>query len=603
MSRIRDLFRKIAYILTREQKIYSIGLVFMIIVNACFEVGGVSIIIPVIGILVSPEQLYESKFCELFPIIKTLQYRNTVIVIISAVILLYLIKNIYSGFFSWVRNKYACKIQREMSIAIMKSYMSRGYEFFLSKNFGELNRGVGQDTFGVYCVINNVCRLITDVLTISMIFVFLLITDWRLTTILGVLAISCVCFIYFIFRKRLGNVGVVQRENNAIVSQIVAQCIYGIKDVLVLRKQKECVKEYEIAKRQQQNNQIKASLGEELPAFIIEGMCVSGLMFAIGIRIVVGTGDTAQFISALAAIALGAFRILPYLGRISVEVNLIVQYYSSIEAVYANLQEARNYAKEHPEGDVELIQDQRVLANNTIGSFKELLELRGVSFRYDSLSEGSKNVLNSVSLSIKKGQAIAIIGASGSGKSTLVDILLGLLVPQQGGVYMDGDNINTIPDLWAKTVGYVSQTVFLNDTSVKRNVAFGEASSDIDEERVIEALERAELLDFVLSLPDGLETRVGDRGVRLSGGQRQRIAIARALYHRPEILVLDEATAALDNDTEAAVMSAIDSLHGQVTLIIVAHRLSTVRNCDIIYEVDNYSVVERSKADVLKGIE
>ena len=193
-----------------------------------------------------------------------------------------------------------------------------------------------------------------------------------------------------------------------------------------------------------------------------------------------------------------------------------------------------------------------------------------------------------------------MIGSSGAGKSTLVDILLGLLVPQKGKIMMDGTNITEIPDVWARLVGYVPQSVFLSSDSIKKNVAFGE--NEIDEKAVREALQRADLLEFIDTLPQGIHTKVGDRGIRLSGGQRQRIAIARALYHKPEIMVLDEATSALDNETESAIMSAIDALQGQVTLIIVAHRLTTIRNCDVIYEVVDKSVKVRDKKMVLRGI-
>ena len=211
-------------------------------------------------------------------------------------------------------------------------------------------------------------------------------------------------------------------------------------------------------------------------------------------------------------------------------------------------------------------------------------------------------VLSNVSFHIEEREKAAIVGINGAGKSTLVDILLGLLVPQKGKIMMDGTNITEIPDVWARLVGYVPQSVFLSSDSIKKNVAFGENEKEIDEKAVREALQRADLLEFIDTLPQGIHTKVGDRGIRLSGGQRQRIAIARALYHKPEIMVLDEATSALDNETESAIMSAIDALQGQVTLIIVAHRLTTIRNCDVIYEVVDKSVKVRDKKMVLRGI-
>ena len=201
-------------------------------------------------------------------------------------------------------------------------------------------------------------------------------------------------------------------------------------------------------------------------------------------------------------------------------------------------------------------------------------------------------------MTIKKGEAIGIIGESGAGKSTLVDVMLGLLIPQKGGIYIDGKLITENPDLWSQTIAYVPQTVFLCDDTLKHNVAFGERDEDIDVERVRDALSKAKMLDFVESLPDGMDSKAGDRGTRISGGQRQRIAIARALYRHPEILVLDEATSALDNDTEAAIMDAINELYGQITLIIVAHRLTTIEKCDSVYEVKNGRIIKRNKNEI-----
>ena len=317
---------------------------------------------------------------------------------------------------------------------------------------------------------------------------------------------------------------------------------------------------------------------------------------------------------------MGAFRILPSLGRISSSLNTLTGLLPSIDALYEHILQREAYEKEHPEAsfvvsekrlkwgiiskgaqysDADNPQKEEDSVTYNSDKFQNALELRNISFWY---SAELGYVLRNVNLTIQKGQSVALIGASGAGKSTLADVLLGLLIPQEGGIYMDGIRITDIPEKWAETIGYVPQSVFLADISIKENVAFGESEESIDEDRVREALERAELKEFIDSLPEGMETFVGDRGVRLSGGQRQRIAIARALYHRPEILVLDEATSALDNDTEAAIMSAIDSLQGEVTMVIVAHRLTTVRNCDVIYEVNDTGIKIRDKQEVLGGV-
>ena len=227
--------------------------------------------------------------------------------------------------------------------------------------------------------------------------------------------------------------------------------------------------------------------------------------------------------------------------------------------------------------------------------FMESLRIDKVCWTYP---KSDKQVLKDLSITIKKGESVGLIGPSGAGKTTLSDIILGLFKPQSGSVFMDGIDIYTIPGEWSSIIGYVPQSVYLTDDTIKNNIGFGTDENEIDDERVWHALEQAQLKDYVMSLPDKLETFVGERGIRFSGGQRQRIAIARALYYNPDILVLDEATSALDNETEKAIMESIDSLQRHKTLIIVAHRLTTLRNCDKIYEIKDGIAKEVNKKEV-----
>ena len=219
--------------------------------------------------------------------------------------------------------------------------------------------------------------------------------------------------------------------------------------------------------------------------------------------------------------------------------------------------------------------------------FNEKVEIRNVSWKY---SETGPDILKDISFDIIKGTSVAFIGQSGAGKTTLADVILGLLKPYEGDVTVGGKSIFTSPKSWAGIVGFVPQSVYLTDDTIRKNVAFGVEEADIDDDKIWRALEQAQLAEFVKGLPDGLDNIVGDRGIKISGGQRQRIAIARALYEEPEILVLDEATSALDTETESAVMEAIDFLHGKKTMIIIAHRLTTIQNCDTVYEVKNGSI-------------
>lgn len=613
MQQIKSLVKKTLYMMNRSQIVLCFVVLIITAIGSLLECLGVSVIIPLVNVIQEPDSILQSSLFKGNSFLQTLTYHQAVGLIGGCVIVLYIIKNLFFIFMSWLRSKFSCKIQREMAVKMLSSYLSRGYQFFLIKNWGELSRGVEGDTAAVYNVLNASLRLLSEAFTIALICGFMFVTDWVMAISMVALALICLLLIYFLFRKKMYKAGEQHRKYNAKANQALIQAIQGAKDVLLLRKQRHFINAYEKNQVQVQNAQCKQVVGGESPAYIIEGICVSGLMLIVCLRVMMGDADP-NFIAVLASFAVGAFRILPSLGKISTSLNLLTNSLPSVEALYKQVIEAEEYAREHPDavfktehptrlfGLISKESGDNVVAESYAGAdlaekfHKELL-LENISFRY---REELEHVLQNVHLSVKKGQAVALIGASGAGKSTLVDILLGLLVPQQGTIYMDGIKITDIPEKWSETVGYVPQAVFLSATSIKENVAFGEEESEIDIERVREALERAELLDFVDNLPDGIETYVGDRGVQLSGGQRQRIAIARALYYRPEIMVLDEATSALDNDTEAAIMSAIDSLQGHVTLIIVAHRLSTVKNCDVIYEVRDKNIFICDKNEVLQ---
>ncbi|MBS6202611.1 MAG: ABC transporter ATP-binding protein [Eisenbergiella sp.] len=610
MKQFIDSIRKILYVMNRQQKILCIFIFMATMIGSLLECLGVSVIVPLVSVIQDSNSILQNHYFQKYSFLKVMTYEHVVILIGAGVILLYIIKNLFFIFLSWIRIKFSCKIQREISVKILKSYLGRGYSFFLEKSFGELNRGVTTDVTAIYNALNALFKIMSEIFTILLICIFMFISDWQMAFSVVIMALFCLILIYFIFRKKMYLTGIEIREYNSKASQALIQAFQGAREVLLFNKQEYFVRAYEKNQIKLQQAQSKQVVGMESPAYIIEGICVSGLMLIVCFRIIIG-GNDPEFIAVLAAFAVGAFRILPSLGRISSALNILTNAIPNVDALYHQILEAEKYSEiqgmnigleNKYNGKLGLI-DRGNIEKKKVQKkqiyFKETLELKNISFRY---KEELGNVLENVSLSIKKGSSIAFIGSSGSGKSTLIDILLGLLIPQQGEICMDSLKLEEISDQWAKIVGYVPQSVFLSATSIKENVAFGEDEDDIDIERVWNALEKAELLDFVKKLPNGIETYVGDRGLQLSGGQRQRIAIARALYHQPEIMVLDEATSALDNETEAAIMSAIDNLHGKVTLIIVAHRLSTVRNCDIVYEVRNKGIFKCRKEDVLQNI-
>lgn len=592
---IIDIIKELIFVLNKKQKRYVVVVMVIIVISSFFELLGVTAVLPFVQAVLAPEQIFSSSlakpFIEFFRITTP---QGLMLLCGVGIIGLYLFKNAYMLFSYFIQFDFATKVQKELSIKMLKSYMSRPYEYFLNVNSSEILRGCSTDTTNVYSILSYLFTIIAEVLAIFLIGCFIIVTEpW---TALGILLLmgAVMLGMVMLFKPMAKRAGKEDRAASALKSKAIYQTVAGIKEIYVMQRKKLFVKEYEkasdIARKAQRTN----SLITNAPDRIIEGICVSGLVGIICIRLLMNN-NMVDFVPKLAAFAMAAFKVLPSIGKITSRINGLVYCRPSLANVYDIMKEAdeyerhyRRYAEEH--GEVKESDDLQ---------FANKLTIQNVVWQYENQKAP---VLTDTNLEIKKGQSIALIGASGAGKTTLADTILGLLHPQEGTVLMDGIDVYAMPKTWARIVGYVPQSVFLIDDTVRNNIAFGLPNDMIRDELIWDALERAQLKGFVAGLPSGLDTIVGERGVKFSGGQRQRIAIARALYNRPEILILDEATAALDNETETAVMESIDALQGQITMIIVAHRLTTIRNCDKIYEIRDGKAVEREKAEVLSGI-
>lgn len=580
LLKLKKELQKLLYILSKEQKLYG-GIVFVCsLLGAFLEVLGVGIILPLVQAFMNPDKLMENKWIQLVLKSFGLEYIESsqlVVLITVGVIILFLIKNLYFIFLSWIRIKFSCKVSRELSTKMMSTYMKRGYEFFLNHNTADLSRNIGADVSGVDTVIYQMLRVLVDSLTIFMIVAYIMLTDWVIALAMVIMALLCLLLIYGYFRVQMREAGRHFNKYNGITSKYLLQALHGIKEILVMHKQEFFIKHYEEANREKQKGAIKQTVGAESPAYIIEGVCVAGLLAVVCIRLVTNEQSAVELVPALSAFAMGAFRILPSLGRISSALNTAIYYMPSLNHVYENLQRINDYQeKDYKESETGAESDRIIL--------KDGIDIENISWHYKN---SDVYVIHNLNLTIKKGTSVAFVGQSGAGKTTLADIILGLLEPQEGKVLIDGNDINYMGKQLGKIMGYVPQTVYLTDDTIRNNVAFGIEGSDIDDDKVWNALEQAQLKQFVKNLNQGLDTFVGDRGVRFSGGQRQRIAIARALYENPDIIIFDEATAALDNETELAVMESIHALQGYKTIIIIAHRLTTIKDCDEIYEISD----------------
>lgn len=586
---IKDIWKKLMYILTDQQKKYGIIIFVLSIIGALFETLGVSIIVPFMQAMVNPEKiLSNSRAYALLDYFDMANNTGLIVAMCICVCIVYLVKNVFLIGLSWARAKYSCKIMREISIRVMRSYMKRPYQFYLQTNMGDLSRGTSSDPAGVYAIINYGFHIIAEFLTVICIFIFLMQTDALMAVSVIILGIVCMTLVQKFFRNKMRILGERSRKYGALQTKYMYEAYGGIKEILVMQRQNFFIDNYESALSEMQRSSIGQTVASESPAYIIEAICVVGIISAVGVRIS-GIANAVSYIPSLASFAMAAFRIMPSLGRITSSMNNFMYNCPAFNATYENLHEVEAADKESEINNKTLVRDQNS------HEFSKKLKINDISWRY----EGAKyEVIKNLSFEVNKGESIGIMGPSGAGKSTLMDLILGLLVPQKGQIVMDEENIYFMPKKWAKTIGYVPQAVYLIDDSIRNNVAFGIQYNDISDEKIWKALKAAQIDEFVRSLPQGLDTYVGERGVRFSGGQRQRIAIARALYYDPQILIFDEATSALDMDTEKAVMESIENLHGTKTIIIVAHRLSTIRGCDRIFEVRNGNVHLRNKSEI-----
>lgn len=601
---LKNIFIQLDYILDEQQKRGAIAVVICMVLGTAMELMGVSSIYPFLQIMLDADALQEKWYIKWIKgIYPDISLKSLLILIGIVIIIIYIVKNLFLLLSTYVQNAYAARLRKESSVKMLDSYLQRPYQYFLNTNSSVIIRGIGVDIAGVYQILLNCFTIIAEIINIIALAIFLLMTDWFIS--FGALLLALLCFLGIVigFKGKIKRAGQDMRHASALRSQYSYQAISGIKEITVLDRRACFVDQFEEAAGMEEKATLINGFVAACPDRILEGACIAGFMTIVCIKIAIGT-NLDGFIPVLGTFAMGAFRILPSISKVSSRLNSIIFYKPCLQSTYDNIREIREGYKTQENGSENPINETLFRFSDVVPqsmqesiSFENVLEIKDISWKYLNAKE---NVLEKLNLTIHKGEAVAFIGSSGAGKTTLADIIMGLLKPQSGTVKLDGRDIFSMPHQWAKIIGYVPQSVFLIDDTIRSNVAFGLRKDLISDDKIWIALEQAQLKGFVENLPDGLDTIVGERGVKFSGGQRQRIAIARALYEDPDILIMDEATSALDNETEAAVMDSIDALQGNKTLIIVAHRLTTIRNCDKIYEIKNGVAIERNKEDVFE---
>ncbi|ODM05616.1 ABC transporter ATP-binding protein [Eisenbergiella tayi] len=578
---------KFRYIFQRKDKWKLVGMVIMMIVGSGLELSAVAIFNPFIELLMNSEQVEENTFLLfLFNNFHFNSLEKYLVIIALGIGLVYLVKNVYLGFLQNIILSFSYTTRMNLATRLLSTYMREPYVFHLSKNIAEMQRSLQTDTSQFMLLVNSILQLTVEVAVSIVLGLYLFHTSHSITVIIIGLLLICIGFFYLVSKRISFRLGKQNEYYNAKLFQWINQSLGGIKEVKILQREDYFINSYKVNYKKLIKGAKLNELLAALPKYIVETVCMTGLLLAIVVKLLYGHGDLSTFIPQLTTFAVASFRLLPSVGKINAYVNSIMYSRASLDMIYEDLKEIEQYTP--------MQSYNRVSAKDL--AFQRGIFVDKISYHYP---DADVIVLNNVSLEIPKGKTIALIGPSGAGKTTLADIILGLLEPVSGYVKMDDNNIYDNLSLWHTKLGYIPQSIYLSDDSVRNNIAFGISKEEIDDSAIWEALEKAQLKQFVENLPDGLETYVGDRGVRLSGGQRQRIGIARALYHDPEILVLDEATSALDNDTENAVMGAIESLQGTKTMIIIAHRLSTIKNADYVYEVVNGEVIMKNKDEII----
>ena len=579
------LLGKVRAIFDRKQKWQLVGLGIMIFIGGLLETLGVSAMIPVVQALLAPDELM--GYIDRIPVVKNLcdalsitTVKQVTMALLYGMMAIYVIKNLYILLLTYMQNTFITKNRNRMISRVMAEFLNRPYEKYLGADIPTVFRITDSDIPQTFSLILAMLQLASEVVVSCLIFMVLLLNDPGMTLFIIAVFGLLTLFIVKVFKPRLNRIGA---RNQAIQSRIAKwriQATYGLKDVKVLNREEFYVRNYYETGKVGAEVARNYAVLNNMPRLLIETVFIVSVLGFLVVYIN-GGGDITAMVTTISAFAIAAVRVLPSVNRINTYITEIAYTQPSLDFVYDNLQEGMKTDA--------MLAERRAYSQVEKLKLDHRIELDHISFHYP---DSDKNIFEDAHMIVPKGKSVGIIGTSGAGKSTIVDILLGLLHAQTGTITCDGVDIFKNYESWLAQIGYIPQSIYLIDESIRDNIAFGIDADKIDEKRIWEVLEEAQLKEFVEELPEGLDTTIGDRGVRLSGGQRQRIGIARALYNDPEILVFDEATSALDNDTEAAVMEAVNSFHGRKTMIIIAHRLNTIEKCDMIYKVENMKLVE-----------
>ncbi len=572
------ILKKLSLLLDKKQKMSMAGLLVLMVIGAFLQTAGIGLLVSVVQIAIDQSAIESSRIASMaYELSGCKDYNAFSVLVMSLLIVVFAVKNIFLFVQQKLTYAFVYTNQFRTSERMMRNYLRRGYEFFLNADTAVVQRSITSDVNNMYALILALLQMFSDGVVSLFIIVYCFLSNGAMTIVLG-LVLGCLMFgVKKILKPVMYKAGKDNQDYYSGLFKWISQTVQGIKEVKIAGKEQYFVDEYKKCGKGYVNAVQKYTLYNNMPRLLIETVCVATMMLYMIVQLLMGV-SAENMLGVLTTLAAAAFVLLPAVNRINNQMNNMAYFEPFFMGVSDNLQD--EISGKNVDMRFATDEDEKLEINKAI-------DLKGITYAYPNTE---KLIFDAADLKIPVGKSVGIVGASGAGKSTAVDILLGLLVAREGEILADGVPVKDNYRKFLKNIGYIPQMIFMLDDTIRRNIAFGVSAEKISEERIWEVLKEAQLDDFVRSLPEGLDTGIGERGIRLSGGQRQRIGIARALYNDPEVLILDEATSALDNDTEKAIMDSINHFHGKKTLIIIAHRLQTIEKCDVVYRVENGKV-------------
>lgn len=571
---MRSSFKKIYQILETEEKRSLVYISLLLLIGMFLEIFGLGIVFPFILSILNPEKITDFHFVNEVLLFFQISEKTTFTqILLVFLIIIYLVKTIFMIYMAYKQNKFISKLTANLSNRLYKTYLSQPLDYHVNNNSSTLIKNIQIEVayFKSFCM-----SFITIAIELSLafaIFLTLIFVETLGAFYVGVYFVILSIIYYQVVKPILIRWGKTRETVVKKVAKILVEGLGAIRELILFGALQTYISSFEQNNEKLMQINTKNGTFQQLPRLFLEFFAIVGIVIFIFFLLLKGENDD-YIISTIGVFVAATFRLIPSVNRVLNAFQNIKFYTPSIDLISNEISLSSK--------------SKKTLTSEDKFEFKSKIEFKNIYFKY--LTNQPEWNLEKINLTIKKGQFIGIQGISGSGKSTLIDLLVGLNKPDKGQFYIDGNSRLLSNSNWRKQIGYVSQNIILVDDTIIQNIGLGKKISEIDKEKINLVVEKSGLKSFIASLKDGLDTIVGERGVQLSGGQRQRIGIARALYQNPKVLLLDEATSALDEKTENKIMSSIEKLKEDITIIIVAHRLSTLKQCDSIYEINNHKL-------------